>query len=889
MPFAAWLIKTLQPRVFVELGTHSGNSYFSFCQGVQEAGLETRCYAVDTWAGDEHAGYYDETVYSSVDAHNQSTYPGFSCLLRMTFDEALDYFSDGSVDLLHIDGLHTYDAVRHDLDSWMPKLSPAAVVLFHDTNVRERGFGVWRLWEELSSRYPLNLEFTHSHGLGVLQLSEGVGRFQLDWLRSEAPDKDLVCQFFAAQGRGAVRYHSSILELEERVTRLNCGVAERDDQIAKLNQVAAERDEQITKLKEMAAERDEQIAKLNQMAAEREGQIATRNKMLAERDGQIIKLNEVLHRCDAIQTSASWQLARPLRAAESRWPSFTRGIAAIPKLAWWTMTFRLPQRLRIRREATQLIGTGLFDRQWYVQQNPEIVLNGYNPLFHWLATGCTEGRNPNPLFDVGWYLRENPDVAAAGLNPLLHYLEVGALEGRDPHPEFDSSWYLESYTQVAAAGINPLVDYLLNGRTLGRRPLPNREGVTKGHGNATGQTFEPGPLPTSISNLAWAGDWATLLPSRKRPAEERVLVIDWKPPTPDRDSGSYRMQMILAILVDAGLSVDFVGDREAESPQYANALSARGIRVVLGRDACINHLIANGRDYQHVWIARPEIMERYLPLIRAFAVHARVFYDTIDLHWIRLQRGMAFSDNPEALRAKAESYYRIELTNARSADVTIAITEGERKTLMAEDPALKIAVVPNIHIIHTHVPPFNTRSNLIFVGGFHHRPNVDAVSYFIRDVLPILYLQLPHLVFHIVGSDMPDSIRSLASPRINPVGYVADVTPWFEQTRVFVAPLRHGAGMKGKVGQSLSYGLPVVTTSIGAEGMGLANDRDAMIADNPSDFAAAIYRLYTDDACWRRLSAAGQDVIRRCYSREMVARTLLPLLGELQVDSASVE
>jgi glycosyltransferase involved in cell wall biosynthesis len=169
-PFAFWLIEALRPRVLVELGTHGGFSYFSFCDAVQRCGLSTRCYAVDTWTGDEHAGFYGEAVYRDVAAHNEGRYSGFSALVRSTFDQALGHFSDGTIDLLHVDGRHFYDDVKHDFASWRAKLSARAVVLFHDTNVRERDFGVFRRWEELRQNHP-HFEFLHGHGLGVL----GVG------------------------------------------------------------------------------------------------------------------------------------------------------------------------------------------------------------------------------------------------------------------------------------------------------------------------------------------------------------------------------------------------------------------------------------------------------------------------------------------------------------------------------------------------------------------------------------------------------------------------------------------------------------------------------------------------------------------------------------------
>jgi Methyltransferase domain len=204
IPFAFWVTARSRPSTFVELGTHYGNSYFAFAQSIERNGVECAAYAVDTWEGDDHSGRYGDEVFVAVSNHNGSSYGHFSSLIRSTFDEAQRHFDDGEVDLLHIDGHHSYESVRHDFEMWLPKLSNRAVVLFHDVAVRERDFGVHAVWKEIGERYP-TFTFDHSHGLGVA----GVGPEQSDDLAVlfDANDDDVVAikRIFSSLGTAVAR------------------------------------------------------------------------------------------------------------------------------------------------------------------------------------------------------------------------------------------------------------------------------------------------------------------------------------------------------------------------------------------------------------------------------------------------------------------------------------------------------------------------------------------------------------------------------------------------------------------------------------------------------------------------------------------------------------
>lgn len=207
--FASWLAKAKKPKIFVELGTFAGNSYFAFCQTIKEFRLGTQAYAVDTWAGDIHMGQFDDSFYQIVVEENKK-YSDFSQLIRKTFDDAAHGFLDKSIDLLHIDGTHTYEAVKNDFETWYPKLAPGAVVIFHDTNVHRDDFGVYKFWSELSRDYS-TFEFFHSHGLGVLEIPGGNAQIAA-FLKS---NEKAVREYFSGVGNLFTRVIETELKLSD--------------------------------------------------------------------------------------------------------------------------------------------------------------------------------------------------------------------------------------------------------------------------------------------------------------------------------------------------------------------------------------------------------------------------------------------------------------------------------------------------------------------------------------------------------------------------------------------------------------------------------------------------------------------------------------------------
>ena len=359
----------------------------------------------------------------------------------------------------------------------------------------------------------------------------------------------------------------------------------------------------------------------------------------------------------------------------------------------------------------------------------------------------------------------------------------------------------------------------------------------------------------------------------------RVLVVDATTPDPTRDSGSLRLAAILRILGEQGWSVIFCPDDGRASHGEIVALGALGCEVLCDPDDgnLPDWLRRHGRKLHAVMLCRHTVAGQYAALVRRHAPQARLLFDTVDLHFLREQRAAELSGKPAMLR-QAESSRRSELALIEQADVSFVVSPHELALLKDLLPKARVELLSNIHEVHGCRRPHAERRDLVFIGGFGHPPNSDAMRWIAGELLPRMRQQMPDLRLHVLG-DVPEiARRELATPGLEFHGRVPDLSPWLDGCLASLAPLRFGAGVKGKINMAMSYGVPVIATPIAVEGMQLEHDRDVLVTEDADGFAGAVRSLSMDAALWRRLSAAGLNNVRRHFSPEAAACMLAAVL-----------
>ena len=356
-----------------------------------------------------------------------------------------------------------------------------------------------------------------------------------------------------------------------------------------------------------------------------------------------------------------------------------------------------------------------------------------------------------------------------------------------------------------------------------------------------------------------------------------VLVVDDKVPTPNRDSGSTRMRALVEALVSLNCRVLFLPDNEVPAQPYTRYLQALGVEVLVGPYSLQAHLEQLGSALQLAILSRPTVAARYLHLVRRFSPSATIVYDTVDLHFLRERRRQEQAGSSDM--SVPEAFRELELANVRAADATFVVSDVEGERLLAECPGAVVEVVPNAHDIWEAVRGPSGRAGLLFVGGFEHAPNVDAALHLCKEIMPLVHRSLNGVKLSLVGPNAPPEVKALASDRVEVTGWVEELRPLLETVSVSVAPLRYGGGMNGKITQSLAAGVPVVTTTIGSEGLDARDGKHIFVADEPTLFAERVVALHTDNDLWRSLSEGGRDIARAKTSRALHVEVLQRMLG----------
>lgn len=491
------------------------------------------------------------------------------------------------------------------------------------------------------------------------------------------------------------------------------------------------------------------------------------------------------------------------------------------------------------------------------------------------------GRFQDPRFPVYNYAREVDYCSGASIMvPKSLFDELG---GFDEH-------YLPAYCEDS--------DLALKIRDKGYRviyqPLStviHYEGITSG--TDTTQDTKAYQVENSKKLFArWQQRLATHQPpgtdvdkAKDRRATRRVLVLDHCTPTPNQDAGSVTAFNLLLLLREMDFQVTFIPeDNFLYMPEYTTVLQRNGIEVLYAPyvTSVKQHLKECGSRYDLAFLFRPGVVERHLKAIRQHCPKAKVLFETADLHHLRMYREADLYNDLNKRRSADEMKER-ELTAINSVDATIIRSTAEFEILRPLVPHAKIHVFPLIMDTKGTVKGFTERKDIVFVGGYQHTPNIDAVKYFAEEVMPLLRQKLPGVRFYAVGSRPPAEIKALASEDIIITGFVEDLTPLLDKMRVSVAPLRYGAGIKGKIGTAMAVGLPVVATSLAAEGMSLTDGENILVADGAEALADVIARIYQDEILWGRISANGLVFARQAWGSEAAWGILAAILADMGI------
>jgi len=357
---------------------------------------------------------------------------------------------------------------------------------------------------------------------------------------------------------------------------------------------------------------------------------------------------------------------------------------------------------------------------------------------------------------------------------------------------------------------------------------------------------------------------------KERTISKRVLLIDACTPMPDKDSGSVDAFYLMKILHSLSCKVTFIPEDNLKYlGEYTQNLQRFGVECIYEPyvNSTKDYLKNNGSKFNIVILSRVYTAANCIKYVKQYCPQAKIIFNTVDLNYLRLERLYSFN-NKKMSRVKINELKDMELSIVKQADSTIVISNAEKDILKREVPKCNLYHLPLImEIYNRHDTPFENRKNIIFVGGFQHHPNIDAVHYFVNSIWPLLREKIAGLKFYIIGSNVTEEIKKLdGKDDISVIGYVEDLSDYFNSCKIMVSSLRYGAGIKGKIGRSLGYGVPCVATSMSVEGMSLENGENIIVEDNEERFANAVKEVYSNKELWNKISQNGLRYFENNYS-----------------------
>jgi len=339
----------------------------------------------------------------------------------------------------------------------------------------------------------------------------------------------------------------------------------------------------------------------------------------------------------------------------------------------------------------------------------------------------------------------------------------------------------------------------------------------------------------------------------------KILIVQKQYLSPNTNAGDHRLLQIIKILKEHDLTFF------SKSSTSANI---EGLTSVISDEQNVFEDLLK-RQFDIVIFSHYMAYRDFAQLVRDFSPKSKLILDTVDLHYIREQRALKFGKAP---KTNVEVIEQEETHAIKDADIVWVVSENEKKMIKRLNNRIKI--VPTIHELEKDINSYNEREGIVFLGGYRHQPNVDAVEYFMSNIFPLVLRERPNMKFIIAGSNPPKSFDEYKSGNVKVVGYIKDHRKLLSKSRVGIAPLRYGAGVKGKILESFATGLPVVTTPIGAEGIGYQN-MGTLVTDDPKAFAEAVIELYDDENMWNEMSKQSMDIVKSKFTPEKVSKNIL--------------